>query len=257
MSSTTTANLTQYGFFFDQSRCIGCRACSIACKDWNNIDVGPVKWMRVFETESGTFPSVSENILVVPCFHCQNPVCVAKAAGAMFKEAKYGAVLIDPELANSSALRDAANACPYGAIVFDSDSSTANASKCTMCIDRLEQNKLPACVESCPLRALDFGPLATLQSTYGKVADLTGLPSSSLTQPSTVFKPIEAKKQLVSYDVPTALTLFGARGNGLPAVYSSSTAVVPTSSGVVGRSTLNLKPSSTEDLMAATRNDDA
>jgi len=255
MSSTT--NLTQYGFFFDQSRCIGCRACSVACKDWYNIDAGPVKWLRIFETESGTFPTVSENILFVPCFHCENPICIPAAAGAMFKEPKYGAVLIDPDLASSSNMVAAANACPYGAIVFDTD-SPANASKCTMCIDRLEQGKLPNCVEACPMRALDFGPLATLQSTYNTtLADLQGLPASSQTQPATVFKPVQPKKQLVSYDVTTALTLFGARGNGLPAVYTSASALTPASSGVVGRSTLNLKPSSTDELMAATRNDDA
>jgi len=255
---SSSSSVTQYGFFFDQSRCIGCRACSIACKDWYNIDSGPVKWLRIFETESGTFPTVSENILFVPCFHCENPVCVTAAAGAMFKEPKYGAVLIDPDLATRPNLTAAANACPYGAIVFDSDDPNANGSKCTMCIDRLEQGKLPACVEACPMRALDFGPLATLQSTYSsQLATLPGLPPSSQTQPAAVFKPVNPKKQLVSYNVATALTLFASRGSGLPAVYSSTSALTPTSNNVVGRGTLNLTPSTTEELMAATRNDDA
>lgn len=48
--------MTQYGFFFDQSRCYGCQACATACKDWNGIAPGPEKWMTVYEWETGTFP---------------------------------------------------------------------------------------------------------------------------------------------------------------------------------------------------------
>lgn len=250
------SSVTQYGFYFDQSRCVGCRACSVACKDWNNVGPGPSKWLKIYEEEKGTFPTVTENILFVPCFHCQNPVCVSAANGALIKEPKYGAVLIDPSKANSVDLRSAWDACPYGAISFDSDAPNATASKCTMCVDRLEQNKLPACIESCPMRALDFGKLSDLQAKYGTAADLQDLPSSTTTHPSLVVKPIEAKKQLVSYDVPTALSLIGQRGNGLPAIYTSTTDVTsPTVT--VGRTSINLKASSNEKMMAATQNDDA
>jgi anaerobic dimethyl sulfoxide reductase subunit B (iron-sulfur subunit) len=263
MSTTTTysasgSTVTQYGFFFDQSRCIGCRACSIACKDWNNIDVGPEKWLKVFEFESGSFPTQTESILFVPCFHCQNPVCIPAAGGAMFKEPTYGAVLIDPAQASSPNMRAAWNACPYGAILFDSDSPTASASKCTMCIDRLVEGKLPACVEACPMRALDFGKLSDLQTKYGTTADLTNLPSSSTTQPAVVFKAADQKSQVVSYDVPTALTLLGQRGQtSLPPVYTSTSLVTTIPSGLVGRSQPNVKPASTDELMALTQNDDA
>jgi anaerobic dimethyl sulfoxide reductase subunit B (iron-sulfur subunit) len=220
--------------------------------------VGPEKWLKVFEFESGSFPTQVENILWVPCFHCQNPVCIPASGGAMFKEPTYGAVLIDPTQASSSNMRAAWNACPYGAILFDSDSPTANASKCTMCIDRLVQNKLPACVEACPMRALDFGLLTTMQTKYGKTADLTDMPSSSTTQPAVVFKPASQKTQLVSYDVPTALTLLGQRAqSGLPAIYTSNSLVTTFPAGLVGRSQPNVKPASTEELMATTQNDDA
>jgi anaerobic dimethyl sulfoxide reductase subunit B (iron-sulfur subunit) len=257
VAAATTTTITQYGFFFDQSRCIGCLACSIACKDWNNVDAGPEKWLRIFEYEKGTFPTVSENMLFVPCYHCENPVCIPAANGAMFKEPKYGAVLIDPSQTSSPNMRAAWNACPYGAIVFDSDSPTANASKCTMCVDRLEQGKLPACVEVCPMRALDFGKLSDLETKYGTTSDLPDLPSSATTKPAVIFKPIEPKKQLVSYDASRAVTLMGQRPNGLPQIYTSASALTPASDGVVGRSKLNIKPSSTVELMAVTQNDDA
>ena len=131
----------QYGFYFDQSRCTACHACAIACKSWNLLQPGPTKWLRMLQFETGTFPTLRLNNIFVPCYHCQNPVCVPASKGAMFKEGNYGAVLIDPAQANSPNLRAAWEACPYGCITFDSDNQNANASKCTMCIDRLTQNK--------------------------------------------------------------------------------------------------------------------
>ena len=118
MSSTTTTTTTtattiswpkgvQYGFFFDQSRCNGCHVCAVECKSWNLLDPGPTKWAKVYEWETGVFPNVVINTLFAPCFHCQNPACVGKANGAMIKEPKYGAVLIDPSQATSAGLKAA------------------------------------------------------------------------------------------------------------------------------------------------------
>jgi Fe-S-cluster-containing dehydrogenase component len=159
--------MTQYGFFFDQSRCVACQTCAVACKDWNDIAAGPAKPLRIFAWEKGAFPALRINTLFAPCYHCENPVCVDVANGAMYKEDKYGAVLIDPDKANDPNLKAAWNACPYGAITFDSDSPDSTAYKCNMCIDRLEQGKQPICVMSCPQRALDFGPLDQMTEKYG------------------------------------------------------------------------------------------
>ena len=79
--------MTQYGFFFDQSRCYGCKACSVACKDWYDIAPGPEKWMSVYMWEKGRFPNPSIGILAFSCGHCDNPVCAAACEnGAIFKE---------------------------------------------------------------------------------------------------------------------------------------------------------------------------
>ena len=115
---------------------------------------GSTKWLRLYEWDSGTFPNLRVNTLFAPCYHCANPACVPAANGAMYKEPKYGAVLIDPAQATSANLRAAWEACPYGAIVFDSDLPSAKASKCTMCIDRLEQSLQPVCVMSCMMESL-------------------------------------------------------------------------------------------------------
>ncbi len=255
VTATTTSLSTgvQYGFYFDQGRCFSCRTCSIVCRDWHNIPAGPVKLLRVFRWEKGTFPNPDLQVLATMCYHCANPVCIPAANGAMMKEPKYGAVLIDPAQANSPSLRDAFDACPYGAISFDSDSSTANAYKCNMCIDRLEQGLMPVCVMSCPSRALDFGPIADLQSKYGTtLAQLEDMPDPSITHPSAVFKPAPQKIQLVPYDVPTALSLLAARGS-LPPVMQDTSNVTNTSG--VATNTLIMKAANVAQAMATTKDD--
>jgi anaerobic dimethyl sulfoxide reductase subunit B (iron-sulfur subunit) len=247
--------MPQYGFFFDQSRCVDCRTCAVACKDWNDLPPGPVKWLRMFNWEKSTFTNIRVNMLFAPCYHCENPVCVDAANGAMFKEPKYGAVLIDPAKATSIDLRKAQDACPYGAIQFDSDAINATASKCTMCIDRLEQNLLPVCVEACPMRALDFGPLQDIISKYGSNRDLEDVPSGATVNPAVIFKPKDVRKQFVPYDANYALQLLAKR-DPLPAVFSSPSDVTDVPEGMVGRSKLVMKPRNADELMQTTRNDD-
>ena len=182
-TSSKTVNFTtpaQYGFFFDQSRCTNCMACAIACKSYHRIPAGPVKLLRMVNWETGTFPNVRLNFLMLHCYHCTNPVCIDAAVKAgtpgLYKEPNYGAVLLDPNYATN--MRDAAAVCPYGAIVFDSDDPGAKASKCDMCIGRLQQGRMPVCVMACNLRALDFDTMSNLQSKYGKVADLRAYPTA-------------------------------------------------------------------------------
>lgn len=265
MSTTTTTTTAfqfqtevQYGFFFDQGRCINCRACVIGCRDWNNVPPGSVKYLKMFEWETGSFPNTRLNYLFAPCYHCASPVCVTKANGAMMKEPLYGAVLIDPSQASNPNLKAAFDACPYGAISFDSDSPTSNAFKCTMCIDRLSQNKYPICVEACPMRALDFDTVSNLRTKYGTNQQLQGMPDPGTTNPSVVFKPhVATKTQLVSYDANAALVLWQARPSPLPPFFNSSTDVTNPSGVSVGRSSLNMKSKSTEEFLYNTGTDEA
>jgi anaerobic dimethyl sulfoxide reductase subunit B (iron-sulfur subunit) len=247
--------MTQYGFFFDQSRCIGCKACVTACRDWMDTPEGSAKPVRLLEYEKGVFPNVRIHLQWVTCYHCENPVCVDAANGALIKEEKYGAVLIDPEKATSLDLRAAWQACPYGAIAFESDALDAKAYKCNMCIDRLETGQFPRCVEICPTRALDFGPISDMKSKWGSVSDLEDLPSSSITVPAVVFKKHGEKKTLVPYDSNAALQLLAKR-DPYPAVYTTPADVTAVTPGLVGRSTLVLKPKNTEEFMQTSRHDE-
>jgi len=246
-TATVTATVTQYGFFIDASRCNGCHACAVACKSWLEIAAGPLKPMKVHEWETGTYLNVQLHLLVTTCFHCANPACIPAANGAIFKEPKYGAVLLDPARANDPILRDAADECPYGAITFDSDALDATAAKCNMCVDRLEQGLKPACVMVCHNRALDFDLLSNLQAKYGTLATIEGLPDPSTTQPSVVFKAAPSTPpQYVSYDIGRALQLLNLKGS-LPSTYSSPSTVTTVPPGTVGRDHLVLKPSSVND----------
>ena len=145
--------MAQYGFLFDQSRCSGCHACAVACKNWHALPPGPLKYLRIYEYEKGSFPDVRVHFLWVPCYHCEEPACVvACPCDAIYKEPRYGAVLIESEKCDGC--RICYDVCPYGAPVFESDEPGVPAQKCTMCIDRLEAGEQPLCVLACPTRAL-------------------------------------------------------------------------------------------------------
>ena len=251
--------MTQYGFFFDQSRCTGCRACSIACKGWYDIPPGPLKYMRVYQWEQGAFPNLRLGLLAINCYHCEKPACMdACPHQAIFKEEKFGAVLVDQERCQGE--RECWEACHYGAIVYASDKRGEKAQKCTMCIDRLEEGQLPICVHSCSLRALDFGTIDELRKKYGDLDSLEELPDGSITRPSVVFKPRDGKKQLIPWDGNKALELWQQRGPfvsaDLPPTFGDKEAVVNPPSGVRGRERLVLKAKTVEELMTATRDDE-
>lgn len=244
--------MTQYAFYFDQSRCYSCHACSVACKDWNGIDPGPEKWMTVYEWEQGTFPDLRVHNLAFSCGHCEKPVCITACPnGAIFKEDKYGAVLVDEDKCTGN--RQCVIACPYGSPKFASDAPGTKMSKCTMCIDRLEKGEMPICVVSCPLRALDFGPLEEMEAKYGSLRQLEGMPSSG-TKPAFIFKPHVAKKELIPYDNEKALALMQKRGD-LGTIFESVEDVTNVQEGTVSRGKLKMKHANVSELMANTRND--
>jgi|WetSurMetagenome_2_1015567.scaffolds.fasta_scaffold223744_2 anaerobic dimethyl sulfoxide reductase subunit B len=246
--------MVQQGFLFDQSRCSGCRTCALACKSWHNLPAGPLKYLKIYEYEKGSFPDVRIHIQWIPCFHCEDPVCLNSCpVKAIYKEEKYGAVLIDSEKCNGC--RQCYNVCPYGAPVFESDARKIKAQKCNMCLDRLEVGLKPICVLACPNRALDFGNLKDLISRYGNNRDLEDLPKGQITSPSVVFKCHASKQHLVTYDAKRAMELF-MRRDPLPRVFEPSDINSEIPAQTIGRDKLVIKHKTSESLMHYTRNDE-
>lgn len=88
----------QLGFYFDQTRCTGCFACSIACKDWHDIPAGPARWMRILYQEEGNYPDVFVSHMATPCYHCAQPVCSFVCPNdAITKRDEDGIVTVDRE----------------------------------------------------------------------------------------------------------------------------------------------------------------
>ena len=86
----------QRGFYFDQTRCTGCYACSIACKDWHDVPAGPARWMRISHLEEGPYPNLSVSHLATPCYHCAEPVCAWVCPNeAITKREEDGIVVVD------------------------------------------------------------------------------------------------------------------------------------------------------------------
>jgi anaerobic dimethyl sulfoxide reductase subunit B (iron-sulfur subunit) len=228
--------MAQFGFFVDLSRCIGCNGCVIACKQWHDIPPGPVKWMRVYQWESGSFPHTRIHLLPIMCYHCENPVC-------------------------ARACPHNALACPYGTPQFETDAVTsAKMSKCNMCIERLKDGLKPICVLSCSMRALEFGPLDEIIGKYGNQRKIEGMPKETITRPAVVFKSIDPKRQVVPWDPRRALELWQKRnspiGEQLPEVFSEITDVTQAPVEIVGRNKLVLKAKSIVEMMYYTIDDE-
>lgn len=245
--------MKQYGFHFDMNRCYACQACSVACKDWNTLEPGAEKWMCVYEWETGFFPNLRINALAFPCAHCEDPACQkACSKGAIYKENDFGAVLVDQD--KCVGCRDCYTACPYGAPKFASNKDDEKMSKCTMCIDRLDEGKQPLCALSCPLRAFDFGPLDELISKYGDTRYCPGMPSPEITHPAFLIWNKREKQRLVPYDEDQAIELNRIRGD-IGTMYESAESLSSFEEKTIGRNELKMKFNSIEELMRATRND--
>lgn len=244
--------MTQYGFFIDQSRCIGCNQCTISCMQWHDIPPGTVKWMRVYQWEKGVFPNVRLHMMPVLCYHCENPVCIkACPNGAIYKEEQYAAVLVDTEKCTGT--RKCWKACPYGVPQFQGDEPGTKMSKCNMCIERLEQGLTPICVLSCSMRALEFGPLDELEKKYGHLKRLEDMPKDSITKPAVVFKTADPKRQVIPWDSKRALELWQKRqpheGEPLPDIFTEISEVTEAPQEIVGRHKLVLKAKNSQELM--------
>ena len=184
--------MSRLAFFFDSSTCSGCKTCQVACKDKNDLPVGQV-WRRVYEVSGGGWkksgPGWTQDVfaynLSVSCNHCEDPICAKNCPTRAIQKRDDGIVLIDQD--SCIGCKYCAWACPYGALQFNPEKGVMG--KCDLCADYVDQGKNPSCVDSCPMRALEFGDYEDLLRKYGEPSHIHPLPDPSITRPSIVIRP--------------------------------------------------------------------
>jgi len=194
----------RYGMVISLSRCIGCNACSIACKHENGTGPG-VFWRKVIITESGKYPQAAMHALPLLCNHCEDPSCAKVCPVKATKMDANGMVTIDAK--KCIGCRYCMTACPYNvrAYVRSNDKGyfdeglteyekavygehkVGTVEKCTFCAQRVEEGKNPACVQTCPAKALFFGDLDDPASQVAKL--LTDNPNAKTLKPEAGTKP--------------------------------------------------------------------
>jgi Fe-S-cluster-containing dehydrogenase component/formate-dependent nitrite reductase membrane component NrfD len=144
----------RYGFAIDHRKCIGCHACTTACKSENEVPLGVFRtWVKYIE--KGEFPNTRRFFSVLRCNHCEDAPCVTICpTKALFKRPD-GIVDFDPDLCIGC--KSCMQACPYDALYIDPHQNTA--AKCNFCAHRVDQGLLPACVVVCPEKAIIAGDI--------------------------------------------------------------------------------------------------
>lgn len=176
----------QLGLVIDLDVCVGCHACAVNCKEWNTggvsaplTDLDPygadpvgVWFNRIHSYEVGECGQSRTVNFPRSCLHCAEPACVTVCpTGASYKRAEDGIVLVNEDLCIGCKL--CSWACPYGAREFDYDVGVMK--KCTLCIDRIYnenldvEERVPACVATCPTSARHFGDLGDPNSDVSKL----------------------------------------------------------------------------------------
>jgi len=146
--------MSKYYIYQDSRNCIGCHSCEVACKSNKGLSTGPrpCQIITIGPKFVGGLPKSAYTFM--PCFHCENPWCVAACpTGAMQKREKDGIVFVDESLCVGC--KTCMSACPWGAPQWNPEKG--KVVKCDYCMDRIDQGLQPACVSKCVTHCLHFG----------------------------------------------------------------------------------------------------
>jgi len=146
--------MTRLGFVLDSDNCIGCHACTVACKSEHDVPLGVNRtWVKYIET--GTFPDVARKFSVMRCNQCDDAPCMSICPTNALFRADNG--VVDFQDDNCIGCKSCMNACPYDALYINPETNTAH--KCNMCNHRVEVGLEPSCQIVCPTEAIIIGDL--------------------------------------------------------------------------------------------------
>ena len=177
----------------DQSRCIGCHACTTACKSENDVPIGVTR-TYVKAVEIGVFPQVRRNFQVTRCNQCEDAPCVAACPTSAMYRRRDG--IVDFDKTACIGCKACIAACPYDAIFINPEDHSAE--KCNFCAHRLDVGLEPACVVVCPTQAIIVGDLADPNSKAAKMVQR---------EPMSVRRPEKGTRPKVFYKGASGSTL--------------------------------------------------
>jgi formate dehydrogenase iron-sulfur subunit len=165
------------GFFTDTTLCIGCKACEVACKEWNGIPqdgyaftaefydntgaLGGNTWRHVaFVEQLGRRDESRWLMSSDVCKHCTSAACLDVCPTGALVRTEHGTVVVQPDVCNGCGY--CIPACPFG--VIEEQPQTGHAAKCTLCYDRLKDDETPACAKACPTESIQYGDLDELRA---------------------------------------------------------------------------------------------
>jgi anaerobic dimethyl sulfoxide reductase subunit B (iron-sulfur subunit) len=157
----------QIGFFFDQTRCIGCYNCAAACRSWKELDPQVPDLIQIVSRERGTFPQISLSYSFITCCQCVEPACVSACPEEIFVKRDHDGVVIITDHAGCTSCELCVESCAFNALKV-APGQKWKIVKCDMCLDRLSEGKAPACVAACPTEALGVGPMELLIQEHEK-----------------------------------------------------------------------------------------
>lgn len=171
----------QLGFLVNSAMCIGCHSCEMACKNYNRLDP-EIRWRKVYPVREDLFGAPARMFISLACNHCADPQCLKVCPVRAYSKREDGIVMHNRE--RCIGCRMCVMACPYSVPQYNK--LRKKVEKCQLCFERLDNGQKPACVEGCPLEAIEVVDI----DSFGRIdarSEYPGFPDPGISRPAVRF----------------------------------------------------------------------